>query len=80
MEKIVRLATWQCQRTASITTRIKTTLASTYEPSSSLVREQHPLQQGLRLIYAVSHLICVRVREQHPLQQGLRQPIKFTNI
>ena len=37
-----------------------------------MVREEHPLQQGLRQPdYLHSHLDCV-VREEHPLQQGLR--------
>ena len=36
------------------------------------VREQHPLQQGLRHL-VVGTSTEVVVREQHPLQQGLRQ-------
>ena len=37
------------QRTASITTRIKTRPIYIYPQSFGNVREQHPLQQGLRL-------------------------------
>ena len=37
------------------------------------VREQHPLQQGLRLRFTLTNESSVSiVREQHPLQQGLR--------
>ena len=39
-----------------------------------LVREQHPLQQGLRpCLTSFSVLNGWTVREQHPLQQGLRR-------
>ena len=41
--------------------------------SYKLVREQHPLQQGLRLDSALINVLHSNVREQHPLQQGLRQ-------
>ena len=41
--------------------------------SNRVVREQHPLQQGLRHIHnRLEELACLIVREQHPLQQGLR--------
>ena len=39
---------------------------------TSGVREQHPLQQGLRHAEEYLSLILRQVREQHPLQQGLR--------
>ena len=42
-------------------------------PHSSPVREQHPLQQGLRLPFMRGiNIFNASVREQHPLQQGLR--------
>ena len=42
-----------CQRTASITTRIETN-SSSLPTITSPVREQHPLQQGLRLNNSIS--------------------------
>ena len=38
-----------------------------------VVRELHPLQQGLRPIVEKKFLTLFIVRELHPLQQGLRQ-------
>ena len=37
------------------------------------VREQHPLQQGLRRTSQYCKIRITDVREQHPLQQGLRR-------
>ena len=60
-----------CQRTASITTRIETQQV-TFNTKQERVREQHPLQQGLRLLCCKVVVPWLVVREQHPLQQGLR--------
>ena len=37
-----------------------------------VVREEHPLQQGLRLAVNSGFAGRLVVREEHPLQQGLR--------
>ena len=60
------------QRTASITTRIKTHSLQ-HDKFALLVREQHPLQQGLRRRLVAKSVNFAAVREQHPLQQGLRR-------
>ena len=46
------------QRTASITTRIKTSPACSTSSVSPSVREQHPLQQGLRPAETVGQFEC----------------------
>ena len=61
------------QRTASITTRIETIYLNPLCKRKE-VREQHPLQQGLRQINKLQiNDRLTKVREQHPLQQGLRR-------
>ena len=47
--------TLMSQRTASITTRIKTVNGVDCPSRTVAVREQHPLQQGLRLLYSFQH-------------------------
>ena len=44
------------------------------------VREQHPLQQGLRQQLDQVLVFRAAVREQHPLQQGLRPHRNFPQI
>ena len=46
-----------------------------------IVREQHPLQQGLRpCLDNVCATNTAYVREQHPLQQGLRRRSSSTRV